>query len=45
MHMPVFDAARHPPGVLAARDVLEKLLDDREHEERLLMDYVMAMGY
>lgn len=45
MHMPVIDAARHPLGVLAARDILEALLDDREHEESLLMDYVMGIGY
>ncbi|WP_425416358.1 CBS domain-containing protein [Oricola indica] len=45
MHMPVIDAARHPLGVMTARDILEALLDEREHEESLLMDYVMGIGY
>jgi CBS domain-containing protein len=45
MHMPVIDGARRPLGVLAARDVLVTLLEDREHEESLLMDYVNGVGY
>lgn len=45
MHLPVIDTARRPLGVLAARDVLETLLDEREHEESLLMDYVKGSGY
>ncbi len=44
-HMPVLDSARRPLGVLAARDVLETLLEDREHEESLLADYVSGIGY
>lgn len=45
MHLPAIDAERAPLGVLAARDVLETLLADREHEESLLMDYVTGTGY
>lgn len=45
MHLPVIDTARRPLGVLAARDVLETLLDEREHEESLLIDYVKGIGY
>lgn len=45
MHLPVIDTARRPLGVLAARDVLETLLDEREYEETLLMDYVKGIGY
>lgn len=44
-HLPVVDPSRHPLGVLAARDVLETLLAEREHEETLLMDYVNGIGY
>lgn len=44
-HMPVIDPAKRPLGVLAARDVLETLLEDREHEESLLADYVNGIGY
>jgi arabinose-5-phosphate isomerase len=45
MQLPVIDEERAPLGVLAARDVLETLLADREHEESLLMDYVTGIGY
>lgn len=45
MHMPAIDGARRPLGVLAARDVPVTLLEVREHEESLLMDYVNGVGY
>lgn len=38
MHLPVIDTERRPLGILAARDPLETLIDEREHEESLLMD-------
>jgi arabinose-5-phosphate isomerase len=45
MHLPVIDPAKRPLGVLAARDVLETLLEEREYEETLRMDYVNGIGY
>lgn len=44
-HMPVVDEERHPLGVLTARDALEALLTDVSHEEDLLRDYVLGIGY
>lgn len=43
--VPVADADRKPLGLLFARDVLEMLLSEVEHEEELLRDYVMCVGY
>jgi len=31
--------------VANARDVLQFLLEDVEHDEKLLQDYVMGVGY
>lgn len=44
-HIPVMDDASRPVGLLAARDVLDVLLDEIEYEEELLRDYVMSIGY
>lgn len=41
----VADADGRPLGVLNARDALGVLLQDVEHEESLLRDYVMGVGY
>jgi CBS domain-containing protein len=43
--VPVIDAERKPIGLLFARDALEMLLSEVEHEEELLRDYVMCVGY
>ncbi len=44
-NIPVVDHASRPIGVLNARDALEGLLEEVEHEEVLLRDYVMCVGY
>lgn len=44
-HMPVLDADGRPRDVIAARQVMQALLSDVEHEEELLRDYVMCIGY
>jgi len=43
--IPVIDGQRRPLGLLFAADALEALLSDIEHEEELLKDYVMSIGY
>lgn len=44
-NIPVVDEGMRPIGVLNARDVLQALLEDVQHEEQLLRDYVMSVGY
>jgi signal-transduction protein with cAMP-binding, CBS, and nucleotidyltransferase domain len=44
-NIPVTDAASVPIGILNARDALQALLTEVEHEEALLRDYVMCVGY
>lgn len=44
-HVPVLDAEGRPQGVIAAKQVMQALLSDVEHEEELLRDYVMCIGY
>ena len=44
-NVPILDKDSRPIGVLNARDVLEALLDEVEHEEMLLRDYVMSIGH
>ncbi len=44
-HMPVADQELRPSGVLDARQTVQALLDEVEHEEHLLVDYVMCVGY
>lgn len=43
--VPVVDGDRKPLGILYARDALQSLLGEVEHEEALLRDYVMCVGY
>lgn len=43
--LPVIDAGGKPLGVVSARQVMEGLLKEVEHEEELLRDYVMSVGY
>lgn len=45
VHLPVVDARKKPLGVLSARAVLHALLGEVEHQESLLRDYVMGLGY
>jgi CBS domain-containing protein len=45
LHVPVLDADRRPIGVLNARDGLRALLAAGNHEEALLRNYVMGIGY
>ena len=44
-NVPVLDQDSRPIGLLNARDVLEALLEEVEHEETLLRDYVMSIGH
>ncbi len=44
-NVPVLDQSSRPIGVLNARDLLEALLEEAEHEEVLLRDYVMSIGH
>jgi signal-transduction protein with cAMP-binding, CBS, and nucleotidyltransferase domain len=44
-HMPVADQELRPIGVLDARQVVQALMDAVEHEEQILVDYVMCVGY
>lgn len=44
-NIPVVDKDRKPLGVLNARDVLEILLEDVQHEEHLLREFVFGIGY
>ena len=45
VHVLLLDAGRHPTGVLNARDGLRALLAAGNHEEALLRNYVMGIGY
>lgn len=45
LHIPIVDPEGRPVGTLYARDVLQALLGEVEHEEDLLRDYVMGIGY
>ena len=45
LHLPIVDMDARPLGVLNARDALHALLGEVEHEESLLRDYVMGIGY
>lgn len=44
-NIPIVDEGVRPLGVLNARDALEALLEEVEHEEVLLREYVMCVGY
>lgn len=45
IHVLILDADMHPLGVLNARDGLRALLAAGNHEEALLRNYVMGIGY
>ena len=44
-NVPVIDSESRPLGMLYARDALQMLLGEAEHQELLLRDYVMGIGY
>jgi CBS domain-containing protein len=44
-HIPIIDPGSRPIGLAIARDVLGLLMEEVEHEEQLLHDYVMCVGY
>ena len=44
-HVPVLDEEMRPIGVLDARQTVQALLEEVGHEEDLLRDYVMGVGY
>lgn len=43
--IPVLDKEGRPLGIVHARDVARALLDEVTHEELLLRDYVLGIGY
>jgi len=43
--VPILDDHGRPQGIVYARDVASALLDEVTHEEVLLRDYVMGVGY
>ena len=43
--LPVLDAESRPLGVLDARDALKELLEHEEYQEKLLINYVVGVGY
>ena len=43
--IPILDENRKPIGIIYARDALQCLLSGMEHDEALLRDYVMDVGY
>ena len=44
-HIPIVDNDLRPIGLVIARDVLARMIEDVEYEEQLLRDYVMCVGY
>jgi CBS domain-containing protein len=44
-NLPILDHDSRPIGMINARDLLEALLEEVEHEEVLLRDYVMSIGH
>jgi CBS domain-containing protein len=42
---PILDNDGRPQGVVHARDLASALLDEVTHEEELLRDYVLGIGY
>jgi CBS domain-containing protein len=45
LHVPIVGEDLRPLGVINARDALHLLLEEAEHEEALLRDYVTGIGY
>lgn len=45
LNIPIVGQNCRPLGVITARDALFALLGEAEHEESLLRDYVMGIGY
>lgn len=43
--VPILDSEGRPQGIVHARDIARALLDEESHEEELLRDYVMGIGY
>ena len=42
---PILDTVGRPQGVVHGLDLVRALLDEETHEEELLRDYVMGVGY
>jgi CBS domain-containing protein len=42
---PILDNEGRPQGIVHARDIARALLDEASHEEELLRDYVLGIGY
>ncbi|HKT19834.1 MAG TPA: CBS domain-containing protein [Stellaceae bacterium] len=44
-HIPVVDRLSRPIGLAIARDVLNALVEESQHEGQLMRDYIMCVGY
>lgn len=44
-NMPVLGANRKPVGVLDIRDAMQALLEEEQHQEHVLIDYISGIGY
>ena len=42
---PILDEVGRPQGIVHGHDLVRALLDEETHEEELLRDYVMGIGY
>ena len=42
---PILDNEGRPQGIVHARDIARALLDEETHQEELLRDYIMGIGY
>jgi len=42
---PILDEVGRPQGIVHGHDLVRALLDEETHEEELLRDYVMGVGY
>ena len=45
LHVPIVDKDSKPLGVINERDALRVLFEEGVHEESLLRDYVIGIGY
>lgn len=45
LHVPVVDEDLMPLGVINVRDALQALWEQADHDESLLRDYVLGIGY
>ncbi len=44
-HLPIAGEDGRPQGILGARAVVQALVEETDHEEQLLREYAMSLGY